>query len=638
MSDNPDVGFGLIVRRGHCMSRLLTSFLKTDGAERISLKIHQCSPQALDIQGDLFEGIKSTQSPIPTVADSDNAWGKMKMVEIIQQLLKAAFQDENIKYFVLLSESCVPLFHTAQEFLIALAGHSDNFTKSIINLNKHKTKRADFLLGFPLTGPNNNIKEVVKHSQWIALSRADFFQCEHVVDSIINQFTNQGGCPDEHVYGTVLRAMEIPFISHKQLTYTHWEDHQDHPTTYYLEDNDNLDMFCNLPIVVQTFRPSGALLARKIKPLHLRVYGRYGGNEVYAILNTAILVTVNKYNHKMTVSSNEVRNLECVQYLLAELIRVGNVDDTLHDMIHVYADQRHFEKALVEFQRFAHMPPLSNEHIERFRSYFAPIIPIAPIAPLIPIAPIIPIAAPVQAPALNQAVAVAAVVQPPRSLTSIIIVVAFFQLLLHVIPKHLSHVILPDDNWLSFSCVMKAIGWILLPQALCGHINLQHDILILNIIDRWTTPMLSVCFIVFLKAKLNYSMTVGSELCSVSSAVFGVLVWLSPIDVDVICLQLIASGMFIITICQLGLHLVDWVSVWLFPAAITLFYFVFFYNMLTVGRNNNNGLMNMNVAFLCVAFTVIGMGTAVIVAEEWRIVIFFIADASCALQICKIWD
>jgi len=216
-----------------------------------------------------------------------------------------------------------------------------------------------------------------------------------------------------------------------------------------------------------------------------------------------------------------------------------------------------------------------------------------------------------------------------------LLTVLISHLALHIIPKHFSHIILPDDNFFSFSSIIQLLSWFLLPLSFLEKIGNDQDHSILNIITKWTSSISSLCFMLFLKASMDYSKAINTEICCLASAILGVCIWSSPITVDDISLQFIASGILFIKIIQLGLDLQEWIPVLIFPALET------FYKLRQGTATTSAGRSEYSVpsiTYTCVQNLVIGVVIAFVVPYDWRVVIFFIADAFSAFDMCQLWD
>jgi len=200
---------------------LIYNFLK-DGSDRCTMYAHSKNIKNIDQEFLL-------QAQVPDNVDTE--WGKVGLVKATLSLLREALKDETNKYFVLLSESCVPLysFHNIYEKIMSLNGKSwvqkivTNKTKTQI---KHNTLKEPELLGM------KKLKDFHLCSQWMLLSR------KHAEIAVANDYTDtvfrEGHIPDECYFINVLKHHD-PFyhqnvLDSLQMTYRKMT-HQ-HPLTF----------------------------------------------------------------------------------------------------------------------------------------------------------------------------------------------------------------------------------------------------------------------------------------------------------------------------------------------------------------------------------------------------------------------
>lgn len=149
-------------------------------------------------------------------------WGRANMVEAERRLLASALLDVNNERFLLLSESCIPLFNftTLYSYLInSSQTHVDSYD---LPIGRVRYDRRMY--------PHINMHHWRKGSQWFELDRAMALEVvsETFYWPIIKAYSR---CPDEHYIPTILNMR--PSLgsrnSNRSLTWTDWGNRRAHP-------------------------------------------------------------------------------------------------------------------------------------------------------------------------------------------------------------------------------------------------------------------------------------------------------------------------------------------------------------------------------------------------------------------------
>ncbi|CAI7805314.1 unnamed protein product [Closterium sp. NIES-54] len=163
-------------------------------------------------------------------------WGRMSVVAAERRLLAYAVTDKRNEYFVLVSESCIPLWsfdyihnYISSTHISFVEAHRDPFDEAfgryLPDIHMPAISRKDFLKG----------------SQWFAMQRRHaelvLQDTEHyLVHSKSCQWRAQHSkycCSDEH-YLQILLALKDPAgISRFPVTLADWSQWRFHPETYY---------------------------------------------------------------------------------------------------------------------------------------------------------------------------------------------------------------------------------------------------------------------------------------------------------------------------------------------------------------------------------------------------------------------
>lgn len=234
---------------------LIRDFL-ADGGDRCSAYAHSKEKRVLnDIQ--ISEKI-------------DTEWGDISLVKATNLMLAEAYKDPDNKYFLLLSESCVPLYKF------------DHIYDTITNLGKSWIKRVftkrDVYLNMKfrkLVEPRklniNKNKELKLCNQWMVLTR------EHAEMCIKHDYTDtvfkNAHIPDEAYYLNVLNYHDKDFNENRvNRRITAAKMQNKHPRTYNKPTKFQLDM-------LRDFEGGECLFGRKVGKDIKLLYNQINKNE-----------------------------------------------------------------------------------------------------------------------------------------------------------------------------------------------------------------------------------------------------------------------------------------------------------------------------------------------------------------------
>ena len=177
-------------------------------------------------------------------------WGDISLIKATLNLFEVAFQTTENKYFVLLSDKCIPLY-SANDIYNNIKNLDNNL---ILSYNLHR-KRYNSLADKSFFNKNTFMKQ----NQWMILKR------DTVKHFIENDYTHIFGdnfkVPDEHYFINIINKFNISFIN-KKITYVNWSEKSDlpkykaKPKTYSKLTNEN----------IENILKSGALFMRKVGP------------------------------------------------------------------------------------------------------------------------------------------------------------------------------------------------------------------------------------------------------------------------------------------------------------------------------------------------------------------------------------
>jgi len=171
------------------------------------------------------------------------AWGRLSLVQATLLLFRAALQDQENEFFILLSDTCIPVLPMEEIYRRVFDTDSN-----IIYSFQSDMHRYDRLRDKSLFRKENFMKQ----SQWCILNRetAVFFNTR----DFTGIFSPDYGVPDEHYFVNLCLAHKIPFENTK-ITYTRWT----------AADSRHPHMFGRLTAAdLKRVQESGCLFMRKV--------------------------------------------------------------------------------------------------------------------------------------------------------------------------------------------------------------------------------------------------------------------------------------------------------------------------------------------------------------------------------------
>ncbi|KAF2320222.1 hypothetical protein GH714_026086 [Hevea brasiliensis] len=158
----------------------------------------------------------------------DVEWGTVSLVDAEKRLLANALLDFSNERFVLLSESCIPIYNfpIVYKYLI----HSEySFVESYDDPSRYGRGRYNRKML-----PDIKLFQWRKGSQWFEIQRA---LAVHIVSdtkyyAIFKKYCKPACYPDEHYIPTYLNMFHGPLNSNRTVTWVDWSLGGPHPATY----------------------------------------------------------------------------------------------------------------------------------------------------------------------------------------------------------------------------------------------------------------------------------------------------------------------------------------------------------------------------------------------------------------------
>ncbi|KAF7814179.1 glycosyltransferase BC10-like [Senna tora] len=160
-------------------------------------------------------------------------WGMMSMCDAERRLLANALLDISNEWFILLSESCIPL----QNFSIVYRYISRSWYSFMGSFDEPgpygRGRYSEHM------APEVNLSDWRKGSQWFEISRE--LAVRIVEDTTyypkFKQFCTPHGCyVDEHYFQTMLSINTPQLLANRSLTYVDWSRGGAHPATFGKDD------------------------------------------------------------------------------------------------------------------------------------------------------------------------------------------------------------------------------------------------------------------------------------------------------------------------------------------------------------------------------------------------------------------
>ncbi|KAJ0010711.1 hypothetical protein Pint_33084 [Pistacia integerrima] len=218
------VAFMFLTRGPLPMLPLWEKFFK--GHEKyFSIYVHALPGYKLDVSQDSpFYG---TQIPSQNVD-----WGTVEMVDAEKRLLANALLEFSNERFVLLSESCIPVynFQTVYKYLTCSAY---SFVESYDNPSRYGRGRYSRRMR-----PDIKIHQWRKGSQWFEMHRkvAIYVVSDVKYLSVFRKYCKPACYPDEHYIPTYLNIFHGSLSANRSVTWVDWSLGGPHPATYRAEN------------------------------------------------------------------------------------------------------------------------------------------------------------------------------------------------------------------------------------------------------------------------------------------------------------------------------------------------------------------------------------------------------------------
>ncbi|WOL17899.1 hypothetical protein Cni_G26692 [Canna indica] len=162
------------------------------------------------------------------IPSKEVSWGSITLVDAEKRLLANALLDFSNERFVLLSESCIPVYNfpTVYEYLVT-SKHS--FVQSYDEDTKQGRGRYNQHMA-----PEIMLTQWRKGSQWFELNRelAIIIVAEYKSYSLFRKYCKPSCYPDEHYIPTYLSIFHGSLNANRSVTWVDWSRGGPHPARY----------------------------------------------------------------------------------------------------------------------------------------------------------------------------------------------------------------------------------------------------------------------------------------------------------------------------------------------------------------------------------------------------------------------
>ncbi|GAB4846809.1 hypothetical protein Ancab_025814 [Ancistrocladus abbreviatus] len=201
----------------------------------------------------------STDSPFHgrRIPSQKVSWGSISLADAEKRLLANALLDFSNERFVLLSESCIPVynFQTVYKYL---TGSIHSFVESYDDPSRYGRGRYSRRML-----PNIRLHQWRKGSQWFELNRvlAINLISDSRYYSLFRKYCKPSCYPDEHYFATYLNMFQPSLNSNRTVTWVDWSFGGPHPATFGRE---------NITVsFIQNIRNNGTLCSYNSQKTHI---------------------------------------------------------------------------------------------------------------------------------------------------------------------------------------------------------------------------------------------------------------------------------------------------------------------------------------------------------------------------------
>ncbi|KAL5703122.1 hypothetical protein ACHQM5_028255 [Ranunculus cassubicifolius] len=252
------IAFLFLIRREISLAPLWDKFFEGhEGLYSIYVHAHPAFNQSM-MENSVFRG--------RNIPSKEVQWGMSSMVEAERRLLANALLDSTNERFVLISESCIPLYN-----FTTIYSHLINSTKSHVEVLDElgTVGRGRYN---PRMSPHIKLEQWRKGSQWFEMDRplATDVISDRIYFLLFKHYCKGSCYMDEHYIPTLVNIMYPEKSENRGLTYVDWSRGGPHPRRFSENDVtvELLDRMRSEKMCESNGKPTNVcyLFARKFSP------------------------------------------------------------------------------------------------------------------------------------------------------------------------------------------------------------------------------------------------------------------------------------------------------------------------------------------------------------------------------------
>ncbi|KAJ6844724.1 uncharacterized protein M6B38_290535 [Iris pallida] len=166
------------------------------------------------------------------IPSKETSWGSISLVDAEKRLMANALLDFSNERFVLLSESCIPVFNFSTVY-----GYLTNSVHSFVEAYDEDSPRARGRYSRHMW-PDIRLHQWRKGSEWFELNRelAVSVVADYKYYKIFGKHCKPSCYPDEHYFPTYLNMFHGASNSNRTITWVDWSHLGPHPANYGQEN------------------------------------------------------------------------------------------------------------------------------------------------------------------------------------------------------------------------------------------------------------------------------------------------------------------------------------------------------------------------------------------------------------------
>jgi len=191
----------------------------------------------------------------------ETKWGDLSLVNATINLYREAYKDEDNKIFILVSDSCIPIYDFDYIYNKFINEYDMNNVINIINTRDNQITLHYNNRFIPLHKKNPKMfpsfNKFKKQSQWCAFNRPTV---NFIINNNYTELFNTSHVPDEHYFINIFEYFNIPYKNIK-MTFDNWIEKSDNKYKPFPKTYTKIN-----PKIINNIKKTKALFMRKVVP------------------------------------------------------------------------------------------------------------------------------------------------------------------------------------------------------------------------------------------------------------------------------------------------------------------------------------------------------------------------------------